>query len=210
MRINYLTPRSTHEYASSPTNVPYDDTGLYRNPMMTSDGYMIAVHTAYTQYAEGNTGSDTNPATPYDFRLKILVFTNGFYTPGPLLTPGLTNLVSYWSPDILITQTNQLWELDPVEVVARPRPAPFTVQLPGPELAAFAAVNVDVGQFQNYLRTHQLALIVSRDVTTRDEADHQQPFNLQVAGSGHQTIGAEGKIYDIAWLQPFPGGPVAE
>ena len=60
-----------------------------------------------------------------------------------------------------------------------------------------------MGQFQNYLRTHQLALIVSRDVTTRDKADHQQPFNLHVTGTSHQTIGATGKIYDIAWLQLF-------
>jgi len=203
MRINYLTPRSTHEYASSPTNIPPDDTGLYRNPLMTSDGYLIAAHTAYTQYASGNTGPDDYPSTPYDFRLKILVFTNGFYTPGPLLTPGLTNDVSYWSPDILINQTNLLWELDPAEVVARPRPAPYEVPIPEPELAAFASANVSVGAFQNYLRAHQLALIVSRDVTTRDEADHQQPFNLRVSGTSHQTIGAPGRIYDVAWLQLF-------
>jgi hypothetical protein len=203
MRVNYLTPRSTHSYADSPTNVPPDHTGFYRNPLMTSDGYMIAAHTTYTLYAAGNTGSDNYPATPFDFRLKILQFTNGFYTPGAFLTPGLTNHASYWSPDILITQTNLLWELDHVEVIARPRPTPFTVPVPAPELAAFAAAKVDVGQFQNYLRTHQLALIVSRDVTTRDHADHQQPFNLRVAGTGHQTIGATGKIYDLAWLQLF-------
>ena len=203
MRVNYLTPRSTHEYASSPTNIPPDDTGLYRNPLMTSDGYMIAAHTAYTQYAEGNTGPDNYPATPYDFRLKFLVFTNGFYTPGAPLTPGLTNVVSYWSPDELIWQTNQLWEFDPVEVISRARPTPFEVPVPAPELAAFAAANVNVGAFQSYLRTHNLALIVSRDVTTRDKADHQQPFNLHVTGTGHQTIGASGKIYDVAWLQFF-------
>ena len=34
-------------------------------------------------------------------------------------------------------------------------------------------------------------------------ADRQQPFNLHVAGTGHQTTGASGKIYDIAWLQFF-------
>ena len=202
MRIDYLTPRSTHENAGSPTNIPPDDTGLYRNPLMTSDGYMIAAHTAYTQYAE-NTGTTANPATPYDFRLKFLVFTNGFYVPGAMLTPGLTNNVSYWNPDTLVAQTNLLWEFDPVEVIARPRPVPYSVPIPGPELAAFAAANVNVGTFQNYLSLHQLALIVSRDVTTRDQADHQQPFNLQVAGTSHQTIGAPGKIYDIAWLQLF-------
>jgi hypothetical protein len=203
MRVNYLTPRSTHFYASSPTNVPADFTGFYRNPLMTSDGFMIAAHTAYPLYASGNTGSENYPASPYDFRLKLLVFTNGFYTPGQPLTPGLTNFAWYWSPDVQIFQTNQLWELDPVEVIARPRPAPFAVPVPQPELDAFAAANVSVGQFQNYLRTHNLALIVSRDVTTRDRADHQQPFNLHVTGTTHQTIGAPGKIYDIAWLQLF-------
>ncbi len=203
MRINYLTPRSTHFYADSPTNIPPDHTGLYRNPLMTSDGFMIAAHTAYALVADGNTGTDAYPATPYDFRLKLLQFTNGFYAPGPLLTPGLTNNVSYWSPDILITQTNLLWELDPVEVVARQRPAPYSVPMAPPEQAAFAAANVEVGSFQDYLRAHNLALIVSRDVTTRDKADHQQPFNLKVAGTTHQTIGAPGKVYDIASLQLF-------
>jgi hypothetical protein len=203
MRINYLTPRSTHEYADSPTNIPPDHTGLYRNPLMTSDGYMICAHTDYKLAATGNTGTDNYPATPYDFRLKFLIFTNGFYTPGPLLTSGLTNVASYWSPDILITQTNFLWELDPVEVIARQRPTPTVEQIPGPEIAAFTAASVSVSQFQNYLRTHQLALLVSRDVTTRDHADRQQPFNLHIANTSHQTIGSSGKIYDIAWLQLF-------
>ncbi|HEV2694815.1 MAG TPA: hypothetical protein VG347_18115 [Verrucomicrobiae bacterium] len=202
MRINYLTPRSTHTYADSYTNIPPDHTGFYRNPLMTSDGYMIAAHTSYALYAE-NTGTDTNPATPYHFRIKILNFTNGFYVPGQPLTPGFIKTVSYWTPDELIEETNQLWELDPVEVIARPRPVPFTVPVPQPELDAFATAKVDVQQFQNYLRTHQLALLVSRDVTTRDEADQQQPFNLQVAGTSHLTTGAGGKIYDIAWQQFF-------
>jgi hypothetical protein len=203
MRINYLTPRSTHEYADSLTNIPPDHTGFYRSPLMTTDGYMIASHTAYALYAAGNTGAENYPATPYDFRLKLLQFTNGFYAPGPMLTSGLTNQASYWTPDVLITQTNILWEFDPVEVVARQRPAPSSTPIQGPELAAFAAANVNVQQFQSYLRTHDLALIVSRDVTTRDHADHQQPFNLHITGTSHQTIGASGKIYDIAWLQLF-------
>jgi hypothetical protein len=102
-----------------------------------------------------------------------------------------------------VTQTNLLWELDPVEVVGRTRPAPFSVPIAAPELAAFSAAGVPVRHFQDYLRTHQLALIVSRDVTTRDRADHLQPFNLRIAGTSHQTLGASGKIYDIAWLQLF-------
>src|SRR5208282_5416429 len=209
MRINYLTPRSTHEYASDTNSIPPDHTGLYRNPLMTSDGYFIASHTGY-QLAE--TGSATTgypatnyPSTSYDFRLKFLQFTNGYYAPGAMLTPGLTNQALYLDPNnyLIDLQTNLLWEFDPVEVVSRPCPVPYSVPIAAPELAAFAAANVDAGACQNYLRTHQPALIVSRDVTTRDHADHQQPFNLQIAGTGHQTIGAPGKIYDIAWLQLF-------
>ncbi len=209
MRINYLTPRSTHEYAADSNSIPPDHTGLYRNPLMTSDGYFIASHTGY-QLAEGGSATtgypNTNyPSTRYDFRLKFLQFSNGYYAPGAMLTPGLTNAALYLDPDnyLIDLQINYLWEFDPVEVMARQRPKPYSVPIAAPELAAFAAANVDVGAFQNYLRTHQLALIVSRDVTTRDHADHQQPFNLQVAGTTHQTIGAPGKIYDIAWLQLF-------
>jgi hypothetical protein len=202
MRIAYLTPRSTHEYAPSATNIPPDHTGFCRTPIMTKDGYMIASHTAYALYESGG-GSASYPSTSYDFRLKFLQFTNGFYVPGATLTSGLTNRAFYWTPDILVTQTNLLWEFDPVEVVARARPARLQEQIASPELAAFATANVDVRHFEDYLRTHQLALIVSRDVTTRDHADHLQPFNLRIAGTGHQTIGASGKIYDIAWLQLF-------
>ena len=202
MRINYLTPRSTHTYASSATNIPPDHTGFYRTPLMTTDGYMIASHTAYA-LSESGSLSTAFPSTPYDFRLKVLQFTNGFYVPGATLTVGLTNRAVYWDPDSLVTQTNLLWEFDPVEVVARTRPAPFEVPVPAPERAAFAAAGVDVGIFQDYLRTHNLALIVSRDVTTRDHADQLQPFNLRIAGTSHQTIGAPGKIYDIAFLQLF-------
>jgi hypothetical protein len=207
MRINYLTPRSTHTYADTASNVPPDFTGLYRNPLMTSEGFMIAAHTAYSQ-AETGPSDPSFPSTGYDFRLKFLIFTNGFYTPGATLTGGLTNQVSYWSPDILVTQTNLLWELDPVEVMARPIPAAFRVPLPAAEQAAFAAAGVDIPTFQNYLQTHELALIVSRDVTTRDHADHQQPYNLRVdqtnqLGTHHQTIGGPGKIYDVAYMQLF-------
>ncbi len=169
---------------------------------MTSDGYMIASHSSYVLGEQGD--DDVNfPSTPYDFRLKFLQMSNGYYAPGATLTAGLTNQASYWNPDTLVTQTNILWEFDPVEVRARTRPIPFEVPVPDPELAAFAAAGVNVSNFKDYLVTHQLALIVSRDVTTRDQADHQQPYNLQVAGTSHQTVSVPGKVYDVAWLQLF-------
>jgi hypothetical protein len=169
---------------------------------MTTDGFLIASHTAWA-LDEENTGSAAFPSSRYDFRLKSLQVSNGFYVANSPLTAGLTNQATYWTPDILVTQTNLLWELDPVEVVARTRPAKLTEQVAAPERAAFAAAAVDMDLFQRYLQTHELALIVSRDVTTRDHADHQQPFNLRVAGTNHQTTGAPGEIYDVAWMQLF-------
>ncbi len=204
MRISYLTPRSTHSYASSSATIPADHTGLYRNPLMTSDGYMIAAHTTNALYESGG-GTTAFPNSKYAFRLKFLQFTNGFYVPITPLTAGLTNVASYWDPDTLVTQTNLLWELDPVEVVARPQPNRLQPHLAAPELAAFKNADVEVSNFQKYLRTHDLALIVSRDVTTRDKNDRIQPFNLRIAGTTHQTIGAAGKIYDVAWMQLFQG-----
>lgn len=202
MKVNFLTPLATRTPASSAATIPPDHTGLYRSPLMTSDGFFLAAHSSY-KLSEPNLGTADFPTTPYDFRLKFLTLSNEFYAPGTPLTSGLTNRAAYWSPDILVTQTNFLWELDPVEAVARPRPAASANAMAAPELAAFTAAGVNVNSFQNYLRTHQLALIVSRDVTTRDSADHQQPFNLHVAGTSHQTIGTTGKIYDVAWLQLF-------
>jgi len=203
MRLSYLTPLSTRNPAPSLNDVPPDHTGLYRNPIATSDGYMIAAHTTNVLGEDGRGGTSEFPTTRYDFRLKFLKLANGYYVPDQPLTSGITNRASYWTPDILVTITNLLWELDPVEVIARTRPAPFEVPIPDPELAAFSAAGVDVAEFQDYLRAHSLALIVSRDVTTRDHADRLQPYNLQVAGTTHQTKGSSGKMYDVGWLQLF-------
>ena len=202
MVITYLTPRSTHSPAASANSIPPDHTGFYRNPLMTTDGYLIASHTAWA-LSESPGGTTAFPTTSYDFRLRFLQLTNGFYFPGATLTPGLTNQASFWDPDTRVTLTNLLWEFDPVEVVTKARPARLQEVVPPQELAAFAAAGVDVKTFQDYLRTHNLALIVSRDVTTRDHADRLQPFNLRISGTAHQTLGAGGKIYDIAYLQLF-------
>jgi hypothetical protein len=42
--------------------------------------------------------------------------------------------------------------------------------------------NVDPQAFRAYLRANGLAVIVMRNVTTRDSADRQQPYNLHVPG----------------------------
>jgi hypothetical protein len=99
-----------------------------------------------------------------------------------------------------------MWELQPVELVARARP-PLTAEHPlqTPELSIFRQEHVDEAVFRGWLRSHNLALAVSRDVTSRDDADRQQPFNLQVDGGTAQTLGATGKIWSVKYLQFVQG-----
>ena len=100
-----------------------------------------------------------------------------------------------------------LWELDPVEVVTRPVPAPRRSTLPAVEAGVFGDEAVDVEAFRAYLRENDLALIVSRNVTQRDRADRHQPFNLRVPG-GVSSIATGGTVYDVSFLQIFQGDAV--
>jgi hypothetical protein len=94
-----------------------------------------------------------------------------------------------------VNYSGPLWELEPVEIVARPTP-PATAQSPltgTPEQAVFDAFNlanpgngVSVAQMQQFLQNQNLALVVMRNTTSRDRADQQQPYNLAVPG-GVQT-----------------------
>lgn len=177
-------------------------TGYFRNPLPMSDGSLVAVHTA----ASGpltNLGSTEAPNWSYAFRLKQLTLQAGFWAPGGTLTGGgIQRSVSWWTPDVLASYSGVLWELDPVEVVARPAPLPRKATLPAVEAAVFGQAGVDVEAFRSYLRASGLALIVTRNVTQRDRADRQQPFNLRVPG-GVSSIGASGTIYDVSYLQIF-------
>jgi hypothetical protein len=98
-----------------------------------------------------------------------------------------------------------MWELNPVEVRPRSIPTATTTLLAAPEQQMFNQAGVIPGDLQTYLRQNNLALLVSRNVTTRDDADHQQPFNLHVFGSSTVTTGTAGTIYDVASLQIFEG-----
>lgn len=202
MRITYLTPESTKGYVSSENEAPADHTGLYRNPLPLSDGRLAAVHTS-ARVADRNTGTRGQPGSLYDFRLKLLRKSGAYYEPDQALTPGIEAEVSYHDPDFLVTYSGPLWELDPVEVRPRERPARRQPHLPAPEREVFSKEGVDLAAFQAYLRTNDLALIVSRDVTTRDQGDKQQPFNLRVTGTETQTAGSSGKLYDVSHLQLF-------
>ncbi|WP_438482191.1 hypothetical protein [Oleiharenicola lentus] len=187
--INYLTVPAS-------TNPAQNTTGHFRDPLPLSNGGLVAIHTADAREDVRNAPSI------YTFRLRQLTLTNGVWTPGPFLTSGTSKTLWWWSPDERIDFSGALWELQPVEVRARPRPERRCADLPDIESAVFAQAGVPIAAMKRWLRTNNLALMVVRDATTRDRADEQQPYNLRVPG-GVQSIGSTGKIYDVTHLQIF-------
>lgn len=123
------------------------------------------------------------------------------------LTGGIRKSVSWWSPDVLRSFDGVLWEVEPVEVVARQRPAAKSWTLEAPEKAVFAEEQVNEAALRAWLTTNNLSLIVTRNQTSRDRGDLQQPFNLQVPG-GVKTAKASGKVYQISHYQVLQGNQV--
>ncbi|MBS1537776.1 MAG: hypothetical protein JST20_08520 [Bacteroidetes bacterium] len=178
------------------------NTGHYRSPLPMTDGQLIVVHTADSRI-ERNDSTASNPKVRYDFRMKTMKPFLGLYAADKPLTMGISKNVQYWSPNqnALVKFNGVLWELDPVEVVARATPPMRMSKLPTIEKTVFTEENVDETEFRNYLKSNNLGVIVSRDVTHRNSDDKQQPFFLKVAGSNHQSPNPKGKVYDISYLQ---------
>lgn len=203
IQVSYITHRDTASYTDTPSA---NHSGHYRDPLPLSDGKIVAAHTNETR-EDKNEGTTANPLSRYAFRLKTLKQgANGFMVADQALTAGIIKNVNWWDPDNKVTYNGELWELQPVEVRARPRPARLTNPLPGPEQQVFTQAGVDLAQFQAYLKQQNLAVIVTRNVTTRDDFDKQQPYNLRVP-NGVQTLASDfangDKIYDVAHLQLF-------
>ncbi|MGH7595988.1 MAG: FlgD immunoglobulin-like domain containing protein [bacterium] len=199
MTIGYITHRETHSYTDNPSP---NHSGLYRNPLPLANNMLVAVHTNETRL-DRNDGSRQSPISRYKFRLKMLKKVGDYWAADQPLTPGISKTISYYDPDELVTYSGELWELDPVEVRPRPRPARRAPVLDTPEQQVLAEEKIDLSRLIAYMRQNNLALVVSRNMTTRDKNDRQQPFNLRVLGTTTQTTGAAGKIYDVAHLQFF-------
>ncbi len=172
--------------------------GRFRNPLPMASGSLIASHTPATS---------ATVAQITEFRLKPLTLDNGsgLYLPGASMTGGLTKAVSWWSPDALLTFNGLLWEIEAVEVVARARPVRPAPPLEAPESAVFVEEQVNEAALRTWLRNNNLALIVTRNQTSRDRGDLQQPYNLQVPGvGGAKTVApGNGRVYDISHFQIF-------
>jgi hypothetical protein len=198
--ITYITPRSTRDVAQG--TPPADASGHYRDPLPLADGTLLAVQTNELR-GDVNDGSREAPKSRYAFRIKTMVAQGGVFVPGQTLTQGIAGSVSYFDPDVLVTWSGEMWELNPVEVRARPRPARRTTLLEEPEAKIFREENVDPAAFRANLQSRNLAVIVSRNVTSRDAADKQQPYNLRVTGTTTQKVAGSSKLFDIAHLQLF-------
>ncbi len=200
--VTYATHPDTNTVVEDGNPPPATHTGHYREPLPLTGGALYAVHTAETRGAD-NDGTRANPQPRYDFRIKELTLNGSYYEAGTTLLPAaVAREIQYWDPDVLVSYNGPMWELSPVEIRSRPAPPIPAPALEAPETQIFTDEGVAPQTFQSFLAERQLALVVSRDVTTRDALDRQQPFNLRVPG-GAQTTGAGGIIYDISYLQFF-------
>jgi hypothetical protein len=171
--------------------------GRFRNPLPTTSGAMVAGYVSTSSFGAGSSirlhALDTNAA--------------GQYTAGTALTAGISKSVSWWDPNNQRSYSGLLWELEPVEVVARQRPPSPTLALAEVERSVLTEEQVDEAALRLWLKANDLALIVVRNQTSRDRGDRQQPFNLQVPG-GVRTVNGNGRVYDIAHFQIFQGNLV--
>lgn len=203
VQVAYLSHESTRNTVADGETPPLEHVGFFRDPVTLNDGQLLAVHTAETR-AANNDGSRENPQPRYDFKIKsVIENANNDWVPDTRLTNLADVTISYYDPDFLVSYTGPLWELSPVEVVTRTVPPMTQETLLSPEAQIFAEEGIDVNAFKSFLSNYGLAAVVMRDVTTRDELDLQQPYNLAVAGSAHQTIGSPGLIYEMSHMQFF-------
>jgi len=209
MTIGYVTAKSTSSLTPEGTTPAADNSGHYRDPLALSDGSIIAAHTFETRQ-DKNEGSfsanyaDYYPQSRYAFRLRTLKkLANGTWVPDQPLTGGIIKNITYYNPDALVHFNGELWELQPVEIKARPKPVKPATGLAAPELQILQEEGVSEAALRSYLKNKKLALAIMRNVTQRDSSDQQQPFNLAVAGSGTQTVTGKGKVYEVAYFQAY-------
>lgn len=200
--ITHEITRDTHD------TPPPEHIGFSRDPLTLTNGTLLASHTSETR-GNANEGTRADPQPRYNYTIKTYV-TNGLgdYVPDATISGLGNSQISYFDPDVLVSYNGPLWELQAVEVVAKTPPPMSSSEIPAPETQVFIDENVDSSLFKAFLKTRNLAVVVMRDVTTRDVVDTQQPYNLKVAGEAHQTIGSPGLVYDIAHMQFFQGDQV--
>lgn len=188
-----------------------DDARIYRDPVFLTDGRLIAAVSSDPRKT-GKSGFDA-----FDFTLHVLEMNEatGFYEPkGAFLSEGIERDLDFWLEEGgrgLQQFSGRFWEIEAQEVIARTAPVvPDAPLVEDPELEMFEAADVTPEQFKQYLKNNNLAAIVVRNATVRDDADTTQPFNLVVEkdGTRHEMsvragdyVEGETKLYPISYLQ---------
>ena len=198
--VDFLTHPSTRDFVVQGDTPSSEHVGLFRDPLTLTNTTIVASHTSANRQTPDGVFIDTL----YDFKIKTLM-TNptGDLVPDTNLTSLGNANITFFDPDNLISYNGPLWELQAVEVVIRAQPPMTNEEIQTPEMTVFLEESVNENLFREYLKSKNLAVVVMRDITTRDATDQQQPYNLRVANSNpiHQTIGAAGQIYDISHMQ---------
>ncbi len=196
---------------------PAADT-LYRDPIMMSDGRLLAsVDQIPVSQKASRSGFNV-----FDFQLRELSEPagGGFMTAAAnAISPAQTATFDYYESDGSGTRrsfSGDLWILQAREIIPRPNPTESTfAPLQTPEQQILQTRGVSESALRDYLASKDLALIVSRNVTSRDEADRQQPFHLRVdhptatgtaftQGNGRcDPVEAGSCLYDIRYMQIF-------
>ena len=206
MQIDYVTAPISLTVVADGQQPPANHPGHFRNPVRLSDGSLIAVQ-ATSPYADRASGGPLS--SRYDFHLVRLQPGSPYWTVAERLIPsGISKSVSYWDnyPYTQASYSGPLWEMDPVEVVARSRPARHMTPLPAIEqqiLTDELGGQAGIDRLRAFLVANDLAMIVSRNVTRR--ADKQQDFNLKIFGSTTQTAQPGATPIEIAYMQLFQG-----
>lgn len=207
MIIEEITHKSTVSSVEEGKAADMNHSGRYRNPLPLKNGELLAVHT-FGVNPNKNLGNDQFPKVRYNFRLKNLIKKNiegkELYIADKNITDGFIRSIRYFNGNSYeVTRTDTLWELDPVEVIAKQVP-PYKTEtsMSVYETDIFNEVGVDEMYFKQWMKENNLGLIVSRNVVTRDRNDDTQPYNLRVP-DGVEHIVKQGAIYDVEYLQIF-------
>jgi hypothetical protein len=202
MQIDYVTNPISATALADGQSIPAGHPGLMRNPTPLTDGTILCVQTS-VPYSDREVSGILS--SRYNFRLVRLQQGAPYYTPGGrLIAGGVFKAISYWDNQSYsqLSYSGEMWELDPVEVVARPRPPRHTNPLPAIEaqiLDEELGGPSGVDGLRSFLQSRGLALVVSRNVTRR--ADRQQDYNLKIFGSATQTAEPGATPVEIKYLQ---------
>jgi Hydrazine synthase alpha subunit middle domain len=212
--VEYVTHPATRSALADGAPADADHIGMFRDPVVLSDGSLWASHTTNV-FGEDETV--TNPPYPQPYTLssrndfaivRLVPGANGYRAVGErLLATPITKSVSYFDNDAyrIVQYSGPLWELQPIEVRPHPEPAASTAVVPAIESAILAEElgGAGVAMLRTWLRANELALVTSRDVTVR--ADRQQDFDLKIAWSAHRTAAPGSTPKEIGWLQLLEG-----